>query len=97
MQQQCYRTLQHTPRDIQPGLLRTRQARGLWKHANSKASLFLVALQELSQNFASAITRSPVLQRVLLVVTLIGTSALMGDGVITPAISGLSHASGWSR
>jgi KUP system potassium uptake protein len=34
---------------------------------------------------------SPVLQRLLLLLVLIGTSMVIGDGILTPAISGVSN------
>ncbi len=51
------------------------------------AHLFVVPPQTMRTHVIKCLEQSVGLQRALLVITLIGMCALMGDGVTTPAIS----------
>lgn len=58
---------------------------------NGSSSLEMAAQSGFAARLKSTLEKQRVLQKVLLVLALIGTCMVIGDGVLTPAISGKSE------
>ncbi|CAK9192836.1 unnamed protein product [Sphagnum troendelagicum] len=61
---------------------------------DEELSTFVVNRHHPKTDMQKKLEGSPILQRLLLVLVLIGTSMVIGDGILTPAISVLSAVSG---